>query len=414
MNRLAVRLTLVIVAVTLLTIAIMFGVQIYGISREHHALPARLRPAEGRIFFFIFPVPKDNFPASKKATPPPLRYFAGKPRDAVPAAQSRLPVASTAPNYKQLRSMLQGFFYRRLNELLISAALSVTLGIALALIFARRIARPIERVTRAAALVSHGNLAARVPLNEQLSSSDETVQLSRSFNAMASSLERLETERKAMIADIAHELRTPLTIMRGRLEALEDGLASFDTGEVQNLHRQVLLLSRLVDDLRTLSLAEAGRLPVEKRSTDVSQLAAKVLSSFEKRAQERAVRLELNAPEALLAEVDPDRIAQVLGNLLDNALRYAPEHGWVQLSLTLCGQSVEFRVSDSGPGLPQEVRERIFDRFFRFDVGTRAQGGSGLGLAIVKSLVQLHGGTVTAANASTGGAEFRVVLPAKG
>jgi two-component system sensor histidine kinase BaeS len=413
MNRLAVRLTLVIVAVTLLTIAIMFGVQLYSISREHHALPARLRPAEGRVFFFTFSAPKGDFPAAKEGIPP-RRYLVGKPRSAAPTAQTSTPrtPATSAPDYKRLRSMFQGFFYRRLNELLISAALSVALGIALALIFARRLARPIEGVTRAASLVSHGNLSVRVPLSaQQLKSKDETAELSRSFNAMAGSLERLEAERKAMIADIAHELRTPLTIMRGRLEALEDGLASFDAAEVENLHRQVLLLSRLVDDLRTLSLAEAGRLSLEKRPTDVAQLARGVLSGFEKRAQERAVRLEFNSAAAL-AEVDPDRIAQVLGNLLDNALRHAPAGGWVRLALAPGNHRVEFRVTDSGPGLPPGVKGRIFDRFFRLDAGIRAPGGSGLGLAIVKSLVELHGGTVTAANASVGGAEFRVSLPA--
>lgn len=391
MSRLAVRVTLTVVGVVVLTLVLIILVQFYGIQREQRQLPAELRG--GRSLVFVLP---------------PVRW----PRAAEAGPRFRnLDISNVGT--RQLGLFIQDIQSNRARSLLLSGTLAVVLAVALGLILSRMITRPIQRVSLAAARLAEGDLSVRVPVAPHLAEArDETAELARSFNAMADTLEKLEHERRAMIADIAHELRTPLTIMRGRLEALEDGLAPLSLEEVANLHQQTLLLARLVDDLRLLSLAEHGRLPFERRPADLSALVRRVAGDFEAQAQARAIRLSVSAPAALEAQVDADRLAQVLANLLDNALRHTPSAGTVEVSAMEEAGEVILSVCDSGPGFPEDVRERLFERFYRVEASReRSSGGSGLGLAIVKTLVGLHGGRVTARNRAEGGAELRVVLP---
>lgn len=302
-------------------------------------------------------------------------------------------------------------FRTRLQQsLLIATLASSVLGILLALIFARRLARPIEAVSVAATRLASGDLSARIPAPK---GNDETALLARNFNRMAESLEKLETERKAMIADIAHELRTPLTIMQGRLEAIQDGVASLEMREIDRLHHQTRLLSRLVEDLRTLSLADAGRLTLERRPLDLCAVVQHTVAGFQGQAQDKGIKLQLRLPSPPLeVEADPDRLTQIISNLLHNAVAHTPAGGTITVEVEARGKEVAVRVSDTGPGIPEEALPRVFDRFFRAEASrSRQSGGSGLGLAIVKALVELHGGMVEAKNRSSGGAEFRFLLP---
>jgi signal transduction histidine kinase len=290
---------------------------------------------------------------------------------------------------------------------------SVIVALFSAILISSRIARPLWAVSKAAEQVAEGEWTARASIAKRaMRGNSETARLVRNFNTMADSLERLEVERTASVAAIAHELRTPLTVLRGRLEAIRDGVLELDNTESNLLVQQVELLSRLVGDLRTLSLAEAGKLSLQLQTIDLAALTHSIVSSFEARAGEKSVRLEIATPEQLEVKLDPNRYHQVLGNLLENALRHTPEDGFVRVNLEARELSAELLVRDSGIGIPEDALDQIFERFYRVDSSrNRASGGSGLGLAIVRAVVEAHGGIILARNAQGGGAEFRVSLP---
>jgi signal transduction histidine kinase len=243
-----------------------------------------------------------------------------------------------------------------------------------------------------------------------LSQAAETRQLAQDFNQMAETLEQLEGERKAMIADIAHELRNPLATLQFRLDALEDGVVSFNQGELRLLKDQLAFLSRLVEDLRTLSLADAGRLKLDLHPTNLSDLLTMTVELYDDMAKDKGVRLEYLSEPNLWVKGDPDRLRQVFSNLLDNALRVTSA-GAIHVVLSATPEEVRVRLRDSGPGIPEDELGSIFKRFVqgkRRD--TQGKDGSGLGLAIVQTLVGLHAGRVTASN-HEGGAQFDVTLP---
>jgi two-component system sensor histidine kinase BaeS len=290
---------------------------------------------------------------------------------------------------------------------------SVVVATVLALLLARRIAAPLEGVSKAASRVALGDWSARAGLSKQdARGGSETARLVRNFNRMAMSLESLETERQATVAAIAHELRTPLTVLRGRLEAVRDGVLPATGEEFGVLIGQVELLSRLVADLRTLSLAEAGQLSLERTRTDLGALVRAVASAFDARARDKGVRLEVVAPEgAWLEAADAERLHQVIANLLENAIRHTDE-GFVRVTLEPGLAALTLTVRDTGAGIPPEALPRLFERFYRADASrARASGGSGLGLSIARAIVHLHGGEISAGNHPDGGAVFTVTLP---
>ena len=303
--------------------------------------------------------------------------------------------------------------------LIYGLALAVVASGGLAWWLARGLARPIEAVGDAASAVAAGDLRTRVPATATgFGASTEVVTLTEDFNRMAATLERNEAERKTMVADVAHELRTPITALALRLEALRDGLAPFDEAEVERLSRQTELLHRLVEDLRTLSLADAGRLTLQRDPVDLRQLALAVRDEFAPLAARRGVTLDVRELEerskgaSVTVVGDADRLHQVLGNLLDNALRASPEDGVVRVSVHPDGDGVALKVRDDGPGFGGDDLPHVFERFRQGERGRRdLRGRSGLGLAIVRTLVTLHGGEVEARNHAAGGAEVRVRLP---
>jgi two-component system, OmpR family, sensor histidine kinase BaeS len=287
---------------------------------------------------------------------------------------------------------------------------AVLLAVILALWLSRGIAKPIEAVSTASSKLAKGNLQTRVQLHGF--QADETQRLAQDFNAMAEALERYEGERKAMIADIAHELRNPLATMQMRIDALSDGLVTFNEEEAKLLQGQVSLLARLIDDLRVLSLADAERLSLNLMEVDLNELTANVVRNMETRTSIVKASLEFYPDsDPILVNADPDRLAQVLNNLLDNALRVTPENGTIRVRLEASPTEAKLIVRDTGPGIPEDDLPTIFERFVqgkRRD--TQSKMGSGLGLAIVKTLVTLHGGHISASNYD-GGAQFEVMLP---
>lgn len=410
MSRLVVRLVAALVGVTLLAIALTSLPQLTGIMRENRQLPLSERsdfnPGQMGRAFFGEGGPPSGFLGLLGVSPEELR--AGEWPELSRAADGRWVAMQDMAAY------LRGSLERRAATLVGSVLLAVALAAVLAIILARSISRPIREVASAADRVAAGDLSVRVPVSRPSASErDETARLGRSFNVMADGLERLERQRRDMVADVAHELRTPLTVLRGRLEALEDGVIPFDQSEVTDMHAQVLVLARLVEDLRVLSLADSGKLTLDLRTVDLAELARSVVGAYQLHAVEKEISVVASGAEPVLVRADRERMLQVLGNLVDNAVRHTPAGGTVTVTSSLDGSAARVSVVDTGAGIPAAEREKLFDRFYRADESrTRAAGGSGLGLAIVKAIVDLHGGTVTI-NANEGaGTEVEVTLPA--
>jgi len=295
------------------------------------------------------------------------------------------------------------------RSLWISGGLSGLAAVALALIVSRQLTRPLRRLAAAAGEIARGNLAVRV--NER--TQDEAGQVGRAFDTMADALQQQEQARQSFMTDIAHELRNPLSVLRGNLEAIQDGLLEPTPEQVSTLHGQSMALSRLVEDLRTLSLASTGHLDIHRQEMDLRQVVGAVVAGFQPSAAERGIVLSLQAPNELpFVFADPERVGQALRNLIDNALRYTPPGGSVVVSLTADEGQVTVAVADTGGGVTPEDLPHVFDRFYRADRSrSRATGGSGVGLAIVKQLVEAQGGGVSAQSEPGRGSTFAFSLP---
>lgn len=268
----------------------------------------------------------------------------------------------------------------------------------------RRFAAPLGDLIDAAESVEAGNYGVRV----RARGPRELRSLATAFNSMSGRLETSERERRRLLADVTHELRTPLTIMQGNLEALLDGVYPADAAHLEPILDETRVLSRLVDDLRTLSLAEAGALTLHREPTDVRQLLADSVASFRIQADAAGIELTTSLDGVLpQAEIDPVRMREVLSNLLSNALRYTPRGGTVHVGASVADGKPRVSVRDSGPGIAAEALPHIFDRFYKSDESR----GAGLGLAIAKSLVVAHGGEIDATSAPGQGTEMRFTFP---
>ena len=270
--------------------------------------------------------------------------------------------------------------------------------------------RPIRRLTTATAAVARGDLSQRVPVT----SKDEIGDLAAAFDAMAADLQNAEHLRRDMVADIAHELRNPLTVLYGNIEAVIDGILPPTAENLSPLLDQTLLLTRLVDDLRALALADAGQLTLQRAPTDPTELVHSAVGQFAAHAAAKNISLRAEATEGLPSILlDPQRIAQAFGNLIGNAIRHTPEGGVISVRCSLSpDHHLLFTVSDTGSGIPPESLPHIFDRFYRVDRSrSRAEGGTGLGLAIAKQLVETHGGRIWATSERDHGTQVAFTLP---
>ncbi len=268
---------------------------------------------------------------------------------------------------------------------------------------AQRLAAPVGDLIEAAERVERGDYSVRVrPRGPR-----RLRAFANAFNSMSARLERSETERRRLLADVTHELRTPLTVVQGNIEALIDGVHPADTAHLEALLEETRVLSRLIDDLRTVSLAEAGALALHREATDIDALVRETATAFDAAATSAGVRIQVEAGAAGTASVDPIRVREILTNVIANALRYTPREGRIDVNANGDAVGVTVGVKDTGPGIAADVLPHVFERFTR----SPESPGAGLGLAIAKSLVSAHGGTIDAASAPGEGTAIRFTLP---
>ncbi len=303
-------------------------------------------------------------------------------------------------------------FIERINmTLLYGALIGAVIALLLGVFLSRTLTRPIRELTQATHAVAEGDLSQQVPIRSR----DELGELAQAFNKMSAQLLRSVNARKQMTADIAHELRTPLSLILGHAEAVHDGVLPPTHENFEIIREEATRLEHLVNDLRILSLADAGELSIQLQTIEPQRLIHEVASLYQYQAQRKNITFELDVPATLPnIEVDPGRMTQVLTNILDNALRHTPEGGRIILAAQEVDDMVELSVQDSGPGLSIEDIDRIFERFYRADASRqREDGGSGLGLAIARSIVQAHGGQLWAESETGSGLKVRIRLPKK-
>ena len=298
----------------------------------------------------------------------------------------------------------------RLTRAAITAALIASMvALLVAMLLSYRLLRPVHELTLAARKLASGDLTQRVTVR----GNDELATLATTFNRMADSLQQAENRRRALTADIAHELRTPLAVQRAHIEALEDGIYALSIENLAPIEAQNHLLTRLVDDLRTLALADSGQLELIRTPTDFGALIQKAVTGLEPRAADRQIKIDLSLEESSPPlNLDAQRIEQILNNLLDNALRHTPDSGTIHIQCTSDSGQICLTVRDNGPGIPKDALPHLFERFYRADKSrSRSEGGTGLGLSIARKLAQAHGGDLGAANHPDGGAVFTLSLP---
>lgn len=299
------------------------------------------------------------------------------------------------------------------SALLVSVSVALVAAVAAALAvswyFSRRIQRSIGHVAEASSQIAAGRYDTHV---DDPGLGVEFATLAGTYNRLADRLEATEGTRRQMLADLAHEMRTPLATIDAHLEAVEDGVRDLDSDTVTVLRSSTQRLRRLAEDIGAVSHAEEGNLRLDPRPVDAAMVAATAVEAARDRAQGKGVRLDVDLHPVGRVDVDPDRIGQVLGNLIDNALRHTSRGGSVTVSCRSVDRWVEYAVADTGEGIADEHLPHVFDRFYRVDTARdRHHGGSGIGLAIAKALVDAHGGGIFATSSGPGhGSTFTVRL----
>lgn len=272
----------------------------------------------------------------------------------------------------------------------------------------RRISRPLDALVEASNKVAEGDYSVRV----EEKGLPEIYALIRGFNSMAERLQVSDQQRRDMLADISHELRTPITVIQGNVEGMLDGVYPADEARLKSIIEETQILSRLVDDLRTLALAESGALHLKHEPTNLVGLMREALSGFETQTKEKDIRIELALADGEDARVDPQRIREVLTNLLSNAVRYTPHGGAIHVRITEAGfgdeRIVTISIADSGPGIEPDMLPHVFDRFYK----SSDSGGMGLGLSIAKYLVEAHNGKIWAESELGKGTKITFSFPA--
>lgn len=307
---------------------------------------------------------------------------------------------------------LEAAFLREQNKLFYMIGSGIFLLTAAASFFlSRHLLSPIRKLTEGTQALASRKFDTRI----EVRSGDELGQLASDFNAMAQTLSQYEEMRKQWISDIAHELRTPLSILRGEIEAMQDGIRQVDRQALDSIHSEVLHLSKLVSDLHELSMADTGALRLDPKPIDPIRVLEEILEIYHNQFEAAgiAVQTELENGREIIISGDAGRLGQLYGNILENVLRYADAPGTLRIrQKTSSDDQITLSFEDSGPGVPERSLDRLFDRLYRVDSSrARNKGGSGLGLAICKTIVESHGGAISAANGSLGGLKIRVRLP---
>jgi two-component system OmpR family sensor kinase/two-component system sensor histidine kinase BaeS len=315
---------------------------------------------------------------------------------------------SVPHEWTMLGRLEQQFLSGMRTILVVGAALAVVLGAIMGALLSQRLMAPLQRLAAAARAVAGGDLDHKV----EVEGSAEIVEVGNAFNEMTTALSESERQRQNMVADVAHELRTPLSVVQGNLRAILDDVYELDKAEISRLYDETRLLSRLVDDLRELALADAGQLRLTLRPTDLAPIIQDSIDNLALGAEAQEVTLSASLPDALLpVQADPDRVAQVLRNLLANALRYTPAGGTVTVDAGSYGGMVEVAVADTGGGIDPRDLPHIFERFWRADPARVRMGSTGLGLSIAQTLIEAQGGRIWAESAPGQGSTFRFTLP---
>jgi signal transduction histidine kinase len=293
--------------------------------------------------------------------------------------------------------------------LLIGGGLSLVLAILLTILMSRRLLSPVRLITDASHRISKGDFSHRVKVNDK----GEMGEMAEAFNKMASEIERNRQLQHNMIADISHELRTPLSNIQGYLEAIEDGVAKPDQDTCRLLAEETSLLSRLVNDLQELSLAEVGELQLNREATDITELINKVVRATRRQAKEKEVKITTSVDDDIpKIKLDRHRISEVLINLLNNAITYSRKGSEVIVNAVKSDSKLLVDVIDSGEGICEEDILLVFERFYRVDKSrSRATGGSGLGLTIARRYIEAHGGSITVESKQGKGSKFTFSLP---
>jgi len=295
------------------------------------------------------------------------------------------------------------------RSLLLGGSLAIAIALLLTFVLSRRITSPIGVLAKAARQLGRGDLSQRV----QLKGEGEVAALAQAFNSMAADLAHAEQLRRNLVADVAHELRTPISNIQGYLEAIRDRVMKPNAATIRSLNEEAALLSRLVNELQELSLAEAGELKLVYQAENITTLIKQAVTPWQPKVAAKEISLSLDLPDNLpLVNIDWQRVNQVLHNLLENAVAYTHKGGTINVAATTQGDWVEVCVSDTGEGIPAEDLPNIFERFYRVDKSrARVTGGSGLGLTIAKRLVEAHGGKITVQSKLGKGSRFSFTLP---
>jgi two-component system OmpR family sensor kinase/two-component system sensor histidine kinase BaeS len=306
----------------------------------------------------------------------------------------------------------QAFLDQIRGTFVLAALAAGSISVVIGLLISRTVAAPLARLAAAARAFAGRDWTQRV----KVGGADEIADVGRAFNDMADSLERADTQRRHLMADVAHELRTPLTVVQGNLRALLDGVYPLETREIATLYDQTRLLSRLVDDLREMALAESGQMPLNLQSTDAARVARDVAATYAAAADAQQVVMTVNTPQTLPSvRADADRLAQVLQNLVTNALRHTLPGGSITVEIAAPAEQpdgwVRIVVHDTGEGIAAEDLPHVFERFYRGDPSrARSSGGSGLGLSIARTLVEAMGGRIGAESVRGQGSTFWFTL----
>ncbi|HOV06902.1 MAG TPA: ATP-binding protein [Anaerolineaceae bacterium] len=306
---------------------------------------------------------------------------------------------------------LSPFVTRMTQAVTYSGILAILVAVILAVVISSYLLKPVRSLTLASKKLSTGDFKTRVNIR----GNDELSELGTTFNRMAVDLESAEERKKSLTADVAHELRTPIAVQKAQLESMLDGVLPVNEENLNIALQQADMLSRIVDDLSLLALADSGEIRLEFRATDVQQLVEDVSAQFKLKLQQEGMKIvcEYNPQNGqFLITSDSDRITQILHNLLSNAIRYGKKNGLIQVDVEEKDQILVIAVRDDGPGIPEDAIPHLFERFYRHEKArSRETGGTGLGLAIAKKLARLLGGDLTGGNYPQGGAVFTLTLP---